>query len=299
MGKDNKSKRYIIVPVTIIKNLIMDKNTFISILYLGLHKYSEGIEVVAEEAIKDAVCCYHNERENLPESLISIIADCTDEYYRGFNTSGEYEAESEIEYILPILEENPELNRTLEEWYRIRRTCSYFGVRTRIQSVLNCVRQNSELYNSANAPLFKVNADMIIDRAIEPERTTPDQRAKLAMYLGILSIVGKEDYFKASSELIKCRMFGCKDSEELEARLQEDRFKEAYDKYTTRRKYDRYLRELQEDGAIAKLGIKNSTYLSVRLSFNELEERVRKEFAKNKPKENKLPEGELIRKYLE
>lgn len=208
----------------------MDENKLTDILFLGLYRYSRAIEVEISDAISEA----KHYRYCLGGDYLS---DTTKEML------DQFEYEEGTDSIVEFLERNPDYYKPLEEWYRMYRVCKSFGISVDYRAVLQCVEQNREIYDSIGSPTFCVNAAMMIDRTIDKYNSTPGTRAKLAMYLGILSIVGENNYFKSSSMMIKCRMLGCKNKRELDEALKEPNFKEAYDTYTTRRKYDRYLRK--------------------------------------------------------
>lgn len=286
MGKSKANKGYIIVSLKALKYLIMDGNKLTDILFLGLYRYSRAIEVEASDAISEAYRYYHCQGGE-------HLSDTTKEMLSQFELM-----EDKEECVMEFLERNPDYYEPLEEWYRVYMVCKSFGVSVDYRAVLRCVERNRNIYDSIGSPTFCVNAAMMIDRTIDKYNSTPDTRAKLAMYLGILSIVGERNYFKSSSAMVKCRMFGCKDKAELEEALKEPDFKEAYDKYTTRRKYDRYLTELKLDGAIKEVGFGQSTYLSVKLSLEELYKAIAEERNK-KSKEGLIQTNKALKtKYL-
>lgn len=285
MGKNKENKGYIIVSLKAIKYLIMDENKLTDILFLGLYRYSRAIEVDISDAISKA----HHDYYHL---CSGYLPDTTKEMFNQF----EYDIDNDE--IIDFLERNPEYYEPLVEWYRMYKVCKSFNISVDYRAVLQCVERNKDIYNSIGSPTFCVNAAMMIDRTIDKYNSTPDTRAKLAMYLGILTIVGENDYFKSSSGMVKCRMFGCKNKAELNEALKEPDFKEAYETYTTRRRYDRYLRELQEDGVISEFGYCKNTYLSVKLNLDELAKRIAMEIKKKESNPDKKAKAELLHKYL-
>lgn len=97
------------------------------------------------------------------------------------------------------------------------------------------------------------------------ESIRSDERALWAMYMGILSIIGNKEFAQTTSSMIKCRMFGAKNKEELSVLLQDKSLKTAYEKYTTKYRYNKLLNIIQDRNMITEIALHRRTYVSVKL----------------------------------
>lgn len=97
-----------------------------------------------------------------------------------------------------------------------------------------------------------------------------EYRARVAMYLGCASIVGSSVFKATTSDMIKCRMFGAINQDELQELIaREDVREETYDFFTTRRRYDKLLSDLQLSKLVGECPWKRRTFISLRMPDSE------------------------------
>lgn len=101
------------------------------------------------------------------------------------------------------------------------------------------------------------------------EKSTPELRARWAMYLGMLSIIGTKQMAETTSIAIKSRMFGAKDDKTLQKILENEETKKLYDYWTTRRHYERILAEVEYFNKVKAQGVGRRTIISYRFDNDE------------------------------
>ena len=85
------------------------------------------------------------------------------------------------------------------------------------------------------------------------------------MYMGILSIIGNKEFAQTTLSMIKCRMFGARNTEELNVLLKDKSLKKAYEKYTTKYRYNKLLNIIQDRNMITEIALHRRTYVSAKL----------------------------------
>lgn len=119
-----------------------------------------------------------------------------------------------------------------------------------------------------------------------------EYRARIAMWLGCASIIGSSTFKATTSDMIKCRMFGAINDDELQELLaNEEKLSETYNFFTTRRRYDKLLSDLQLSKLLGECPWKRRTYISLRIPdsvklqqtvINKGKDRQRKDLSERK-----------------
>lgn len=119
-----------------------------------------------------------------------------------------------------------------------------------------------------------------------------EYRARIAMWLGCASIIGSSTFKATTSDMIKCRMFGAINDDELQEQLANEETQSAtYDFFTTRRRYDKLLSDLQISKLLGECPWKRRTYISLRIPdsvklqqtvINKGKDRQRKDLSERK-----------------
>lgn len=265
MDKDTENIRYIIIPLRLIKDLIMKDDVIYKMLCLGIYRFSKTLKVDTDSAIKEAVYCFYHKKNSLSAPLLLVVSENSDEYYRGYG-SEEY-AEADKDLIRPVLEEKPELEAHIMEWYRVRQVLKLFKIDVPFRDILRFVEDNREELEAEGVPNICVNIKFITNRTKDAKegKLTANQRAALAMYFGMLSIIGTKKYAATTADTIICRMFGAKNKEELSVFCEDEAFQKIYKTYSTRRKYYTLLEDLKASGLITHYSRLKRTYISVKI----------------------------------
>lgn len=143
-----------------------------------------------------------------------------------------------------------------------------------ISSVAKTYKTYYSAYNGfTNQPLVSIKKDMMFDFYKNPK--TDYEKALFAMYAGIRSIIGNKDFAETTGSMIKCRMFGAKNQDELEFILKDKKVTAAYKQYTTDYHYKKMLKELVARGFLmSEIGYNKRTFVSCKLDMKGLEDAI-------------------------
>lgn len=117
-------------------------------------------------------------------------------------------------------------------------------------------------------PFFAVGWSNFMKLYLARNRSTEEYRAQQAMYFGMLSIIGTKPMAATSSDAIKSRMFGAKNKDVLELILSDPETRKSYDYWTTRRRYEHLLCQVEEWHKVMSQGYGRSTYISFSYDTN-------------------------------
>lgn len=90
----------------------------------------------------------------------------------------------------------------------------------------------------------------------------PIHRSIFILGIGMLSIIGTKELAATTSIAIKSRMFGAKNNEVLREVLSDEETSRLYAYWTTRRRYERLLAEVEFSNKIKSQGVGRKTYIS-------------------------------------
>jgi len=194
-----------------------------------------------------------------------------DEDYNGFDNEN-FAPELEIEYLNDYSKENPSFYDLVLEWYRVRQVFYMLNLKTNtVKYTLSTVEKYKMRYDLNKCSFVLLNGEVMSNLYKLKDTMTADDRAMWAMYMGISSIIGDKDFAQTTSEMIKCRMFGAINQEELELLLKDETLKRVYDKYTTKRQYNKLLNIIQDRNMVTEIGLNRRTYVSTKMkNVNEL-----------------------------
>lgn len=166
-------------------------------------------------------------------------------------------------------------------WYKIRQVCSNIGISLEDVNLYEISYNRFAQYNMDNDIFAYVNTSIILRyyNNSRSGRISELERVQFACYAGIKSIVGLNDYWKASKELILARMMGLKSSGEITTeilnRKERTEANRIYKKYSKRRQFVGLLNKMLEYNYIkCCFGKKKSGYcLSTKLTEDEVMKR--------------------------
>jgi len=289
---------FILIPLSLLKGIIYEKEVINDMYHIGIFCTSRKIDITEDNALKDFIYCIYRSIEELPDNLVQEYDTMSefpyDDYYKGFNSEG-WIPELEIEYLLRYCEENPSFYDLVLEWYRVRQAYGILDLKTNtVKYTLNIVNRYRAVCDFNKCSFILLNAKVISNIYKARESMNADDRALWAMYMGVLSIIGDKDFAQTTSEMIKCRMFGAVNHNELESLLKDKTLKKVYDKYTTKHQYNKLLNIIQDRNMITEIGLNRRTYVSTKLknvdelvdaiSLKEIECKRKKQRDENKMK---------------
>ena len=273
---------FLLVPLPLIRGLISNPNVIYKAYAVGLYCSSQKIEVDMDSLYVELVRAFYN-----PSYLGSTLVNWLIKLHDTFPYQKEWQGrdiadiengklfiniDKEIEFLKAYANEHYDFLDDCIEWWKVLQFNSLLDYRHCIIPYINCgIARNvfSEHPEYKDAPYIAVDNEVFINMLVAAQRSKPELRARWAMYLGMLSIIGTKEMAATTSVAIKSRMFGAKDAEELQQLLEDPETRALYDKWTTRRRYDRLMADIEEGNNVKSLGVGRRTYISYRFSTNQ------------------------------
>lgn len=312
--EDTKRLNYIRFPHSFIRDMLVDKDVGIrKMLLFGYCMAAERLDVDEYNAYRQVVYCYYqyvkahsddqdqisrqsDKRSFLPLHLIEEIDGLVnndlldlDEDYYGFSGNGNINVEREVSQLMEHGRKDPKFHNMVLEYYRLRSISDLFGFSV---SDMDSTIAEYRRYCSASAKHTRwVSVKIGLLLEFLTQRKTEYQVILLAAYMGVKAIIGKSAYKRTTYPYIMANMFGCTDETELQnmlAKPDNERLKELYDKYTTRKVFGKINKDLQEKGFVREwlpMG-KAGTFVSTKLSHKAFLKAVDKELGSRKANTN-------------
>lgn len=263
-----KDNAFILVPLPMIKDLIKDPSTLEDIYLVGIYKSSTLMKYSDDQAIKHFIYCMYRRKDELRGPIFEWAKKMVDFPYdneRGGFDGGDFHAYAEFSYVKIFAARYPGFKRDLLEWSR------WDTMHSEMEKYISAKIPNDMLAAKKifegndyfiGEPNFTADSKIIWDLYKRRSLMTEEELASWAMYFGMLSLIGQKDVVATTSFAIKSRMFGAKDKEALDDILTDLELKKLYDRYTTRRKYEKLCYIVREKMKINSMGLKKKTYLS-------------------------------------
>lgn len=271
--------KYILFPLPLIQEIFKKpKNGFSDIFDIGIYRVSQSLEINEYNALKQLIFCYY--RGGLTDSLQNKLNQLEEEEiffrdddYNGFN-GHEFVPDEDIECIYEYCTEHQDFLNEIEEFHRLRQVKDVLEMSFDIAPICKTYKEYNEAYDGfKNQPLVSIKTDMMFDYYVNHK--TDYEKALFAMYAGIRSIIGNKDFAETTGKMIKCRMFGAKNSEELVHILKDKKVMAAYKQYTTDYHYKKMLKELVARGFLmSEIGYNRRTFVSCKLNMKGLEDAI-------------------------
>lgn len=263
------------IPIPMIKEVIAYSNGVDIVLRYGLY-HSAMLQKVDSELItplRQLLYCYYRDRNALTPSLEDKLDDlvkegklCIDEDYNGFYDK-EFFPEEEINALGGICEKDKDFKDTIYDWYKLYQFCKLCNLVFKGGSIAKTISVASKYGEYEGEPYARIGIRFLIDIASKCQ--TEKDRVKVAMLLSISSIVGKKKFAATTKEHIILRMFGAKNRAELEKNLCDDSLSSCYQKYNTRKMFEKLRDELLKKnllkcchGHAGRLYVSNQFYFS-------------------------------------
>lgn len=264
-----KTNSFIFLPLPVLKDLLLYSKTINYLYDLGIYFSSKRIEIKQNAALTDFMYCVYRHKELLPKDLYDECINIKDFPYDDKKYAFTYDGFDpfyEIAYLEIHGKKFPDFLDRIMEWHRVRQMYHLLNLKieTSLQTLQNAktLIEHYKLKTSSMVYIL-VNGEVMLNLYKQAPKMTVDERAVWAMYFGIISILGQKDYVQTTSDLIKCRMFGAKNKEELEEVFRGNlQRKKLYNKFTSKYQYNKILNIIQDRGMIRELAHKRRTYLS-------------------------------------
>ena len=300
MENEQKKRQYILIPLPLVRELFMPMRSADFILGYGLvdaaHRLYKRGEGFAQhpDFLNDLFYCYYHQPDDLPDdiksALDSMAEDYTiapDQYYRGFGADGKFNPEEEVFSLTEYFRKHPNshLEDAVWEWCIVRATLDRMGFE-KASACYEIEKYNLLHGDFTGEPLCSVGASFLW-KYLQKAKST-DDRFKLAMLMGISSLIGnKRKWVATTKEMIMCRAFGCKNPKALQQLTKSSKQAiELFEKYSTRRVFEKFRTQLLSEGLIETFfGYGRRTYISITKPFDEIKVSIAMEIAKKQQKE--------------
>lgn len=307
---DNVQVRFAKIPISLIRQLLMPDYSANYLIDYCVYQAAEDMFSDENIACDDGFCkdlIYNYYNESLPEELSKCLDMLQengfltfDADYKGFDSNGEFAAEDNIWEIRNYLNRKMDEDEKDEEDYNVGFTPQYFfdlaNEWCRVRAVIRAfkltgnagvvIQRHHRLHRFVSGKAFcPIGFHFLVDY-INSANTEID-RIKLAMLLGINSIIGLQKMFAFTTQsLIKCRMFGFASPKELDQFLslkKNIKAKEKYDYYTSNRQFDKLRSELTRNGLVKVwMGYGKRTILSTSHDWDKIKGEVAENIRKNR-----------------
>ena len=274
---DDMSKCFVIVPVPMIKELLLRTDGIETILKYGLYHSARlqntGLEPT--DMIRQLLYCFHRQQKALTISLKNTLDKLVesgdlyiDEDYNGFY-GPDFNPEESINDLTEICKNDESLKDEICEWYDLYQFYSLANIEENGYAMEATAKIGRKYDDYEGSPYAMFSPNLLID--LRDRYRTEQDRVRLAMLLSIISIVGKKRFAATTKKHIIFRMFGAKSEEELNANLKNKALDACYQKYTTRKVFDKLRDELLTRKLLKCYhGHAGRVYVSNQYSFNEL-----------------------------
>lgn len=268
---------FILVPLPLLDKLIIEADTFYGMFYAGIYYTSQKISVKLIDAYKDFI--YYAQNDFFNQIPVEFHLDI--EYKFGdlhflISKRKEYTLEKNIELLNLFSRKRSTFNQSIIEWQQIRVALNMLGLNMfNAPLLIKDYQSYLSNYEIHNCPFILINAQVMYNICCSCGNIKSEERAMWAMYFGIVSIIGNKTFAQTTSEMIKCRMFGAKNKEELKQVLTNKTIKKAYNTYTTKHLYNKLLNKIQDKKMLIELGLNRRTYVSTKLkTVNDLADEI-------------------------
>ena len=274
---DRKSQ-YIICPLPLIKDLLADGETMAYILDCGIFYRAMNQDVTLQDAKNALIRCYVNERNAITSNLLLCCEHGFENHsFAKFDPSAsDYPQEQKLldKGLKSLYGITDPMELTI--WYKCYLMLRKFNLDRNFTP--NLIQLSKKWFHDNGVcrlkgePTFLCNFGTIFKLCKERGQLSESRRALWTMYFAIMSILGTKDYASTTSETIMTRMAGAKNQKQLQITLDSmtGEQRDLYAKYTTRRRYDRLLSNLQTSKMIVEFGYARRTYVSAKLDLKTL-----------------------------
>lgn len=249
-------------------------NIYRQILYL----YTVGLQsanYASYFALKEDVL---DEIEEGLRNLVENCENCEDYEYsrKGWQGDGGFD-DSNIDELKNLIPYESAIFERAEMWYKLRQVCQNIGVKQLPTSVYQSAYEHISSYNVSCDIFGYINVQMLQKYADKAQNGIYEcERVQFACYCGIKSIIGLDDYGRASKDLILARMVGLRSgtdlSEDFLAKKCREEIKRIIEKYSRRRKFVGLLNDMVEYGYLRTCfgRRKSGYYFSTKYSEQEV-----------------------------
>ncbi len=283
---------YVRFPLSFIRDMLLDKDIGMTkMLLYGICIVAKDSDVDEYNAYQQVMYCYYqygkaewyeremrNPKTILPTSIKQLIDKLSDEDgfldvdHCGFTSK--FDVEEEVIALMRFTKNHKEWHEEIMAFHKLRQAAELFGV-----TIKNYDSLLSEFYkySKAKTRMVSVKRSMILEYWKQPK--TEYQIMLFAMYMAVKAIIGTKPLARTTKNFVMANTFGCMNEDELDRVMKENAtIKELYDKYSTKRMWEKLTKDIQECGFVPEwLPMKKAgTFVSTKLNHKQFLKEVNK-----------------------
>ena len=289
---------YIAFPLPMIRKFFIEPNKAAAdIIDYGIYRAAMGMSISAPESpyrqltyefIRQGLQMPQGELYRVPHSISHKLIKLMKENgyldtldYGGFSPESDFEqfdCEEDINLLMEIADSDEHFRKEVDEWYRLCQVQDVVGVSFSVSEH----QQIKETYHRIESgfhgePQVPVSCKTSILLERQDAIGTQRERAKLCLYLGIRSLIGRSEIAITNWDAIKYRMLGAKNKVEFNSVLKDKKLFGIYDKWCTRYQCDKLMDELRSMRLVNKISFRRKIFVTCSLQDdNEFMEAIYK-----------------------
>jgi hypothetical protein len=252
MNMKKQDFRYVQFPLYLLRHLHFNKDQAIEDIFnAGVYRYREKMDKSTFNAFKEALFAYLEGK--LPDELRDALKTHIDngsltlpKYREGIRPATDHIFDNKLLEFL--LNKHDDLERSALEYYQVvKALVEYHDPKGELHESVKRVITNGRRINQSipkGEPMPMIKVDHLI--SFYKRKVEEFELVKLTAYIGIKSILGQKKFCKTNKEHILARMFGFKSTSCVPEELPES-IQQLYSKYSTRRKMDTLIKQIEED----------------------------------------------------
>jgi len=277
--EENKEYGYVQFPLCLLQETFRNREKAINIMLdYGIVKYAMTFDYAINDVARQLLYDYTRHPDRLQYSLwwkVNANEDVflAEDEFLYTAREGKFEpCEDAINYILELFAKDEDIKSDAILNYQIHVATSPQCLNVAITKNDNTIERynKGKSLQAAFESRYQADAMPMCNKNLLFDFRDNEQNDinLLRAYIGIKSIIGRNNFATTHKSVILSRMLGCKSNEALTAFLSEnDDAKETYDKYSGRKRMDKLLFQLMERKLVTVLSRRheNRIYVSTKL----------------------------------
>ncbi len=255
---------------------IIDYGIYFASTKLAIEDDTNALRQVIYNFIQQGQRVSMDENCSIPPELATRLVALKDKEgftahidYNGFDPEEDFDkfnVSDDIALLHDLPNNDKGLYDDIIEWYRLRQVQEVVGVdflATEHRQISGTYHHIQNQFGESKQIPVSCKTSIMLNKCDNPG--TERERAKLCLYLGIRSLIGKAVIAATTQKAVIWRMFGCRNDEELNEILEDNRLSAVFEKWCTRRQLNNLFDELRNDKLVNKITFDRQTYLTCAL----------------------------------
>jgi hypothetical protein len=276
--EEKKEYGYVQFPLCLLQETFRNReNAINTMLDYGIVKYAMTFDYTKTDVVRQLLYDYTRNPDKLQRLLWRELNNNEDTYLTEdeflYSADGKFEPDEEAtNYMLKLFAKDKDIEAEAILNYQIHVATSPQCLNVGITKNDNTIKRynNGKSLQAAFESRFRADAMPMCNKSLlfDFRDNLQNDINLLRAYIGIKSLIGRNNFATTHKSVILSRMLGCKSNEALTAFLSEnDDAKETYDKYSGRKRMDKLLFQLMERKLVTVLSRRHESriYVSTKL----------------------------------